>query len=510
MILNVPHDEAAEAAVLGSMIVDSRCIPAVLASGLSVEDFYLSEHREIFAAILSAHDRIQSNGDGHVDGLLVREELERRKTLDKIGGTDYLQQVTDTVPSAANIGYYAGIVRDRHVRRLMLAAGEKLLRGATDLAQDVGEEVAGARMDLAEIVSPQHDTAPNIEIINAATWLTSEPPACDQILADTVDRGDKTAIIGSSKLRKSFFLLQLALSIASGRDFLGWSVPQFRRVLLVQLEVQQHHFHRRVRRMAAALELTPEDLEDRLLIINARGLGLSGAAGIEAIRATVEPFMPELIGFDPLYKLATGAENAAEDMKVILGLFDQVTEQTGAAVLYVHHDAKGFSGDRDIRDRGAGSNVLSRDYDAAFALTPHSVEDDAVVVETLLRNYAPQQPMTIGWVNDLNGGYCFGPRPDLAATKKTSTTARAKDNVSFETCHPIALQLVKAGPMLIGEFKDILREKTGVGQKRIDRYVRWALTKGEEPLDVLEQRSKGRHEKRIGTPTQIQRLREQE
>jgi RecA-family ATPase len=103
---------------------------------------------------------------------------------------------------------------------------------------------------------------------------------------------------------------------------------------------------------------------------------------------------PEVIFFDPLYKLNEGVENAAEDMRTILAAFDMVAEETGAAIVYVHHDTKGNPGDRDIRDRGAGSNVLGRDYDACMTLTSHAQEDEAIVVDVLLRNYKPQPGTT--------------------------------------------------------------------------------------------------------------------
>lgn len=356
--------------------------------------------------------------------------------------------------------------------------------------------------------SSDKEPAQKIEVVNASDWLTTEPPAPDQILADAFDRGDKVAIIGSSKLRKSFFLLQGALSLASGRDFLGWSVPKARRVFVVQLEIQRHHFHRRFKRMAAALELTQEALQDRFQIVNGRGLALAGAGGIEAIKRAVLPFGPDLICIDPLYKINTGAENAAEDMKTVLGLFDQLAEQTGAAVLYVHHDAKGFSGDRDIRDRGSGSGVLGRDYDACFTLTPHATEDDAVVVETLLRNYRPQEASTIGWVDDLNGGYCFGPRSDLAPTKKTSANARGREAIAFDTCFEVAETMLSAGPMEIRDFKGCLREKTGLSRDRTNEFVRWALQCPEGALDVHSKRGRGQNDKWIGLPDQIAKLRE--
>jgi len=368
------------------------------------------------------------------------------------------------------------------------------------IARSIGTRPAGPSE--SEIVRP------DITVVDAATWLTTEPPPPDQIFADMFDRGDKVAIIGSSKLRKSFFLLQGALSLASGRDFLGWSVPKPRRVFVVQLEIQQHHFHRRVQRMAAALELTPENLQDRLQIVNGRGLALAGAAGIEAVKQAVLPSSPDLICIDPLYKISTGAENTAEDAKVVLGLFDRLAEQTGAAVLYVHHDSKGFSGDRDIRDRGSGSGVLGRDYDACFTLTPHASEDDAVVVETLLRNYRPQEASTIGWVNDLNGGYCFGPRPDLAPTKRTSSNARTRDAITFDACLEVAEEVLSNAPMEMKDFKACLREKTGLSRDRTNEFVRWALQRPEAPLDVHGRRGRGQNDKWIGLPHQIDRLKE--
>ncbi|HPC94987.1 MAG TPA: bifunctional DNA primase/polymerase [Sedimentisphaerales bacterium] len=421
--------------------------------------------------------------------------------------------VGDTIPVGSRdttLTSLAGSMRRRGMTEAGILAALRIENGRCEeplpdgdlqrIARSIGTRPAGeTNVEMAR---------PPITVVDAATWLTTEPPASDQILTDTFDAGDKVALIGPSKMRKSFFLLQGTLSIASGRDFLGWSVPKPRRVFLVQFEIQQHHFHRRVRRMAAALELTPEILEDRFQIVNGRGLALSGAAGIEAVKQAVLPFSPDLICIDPLYKISTGAENAAEDMKTVLGLFDQLAEQTGAAVLYVHHDAKGFSGDRDIRDRGSGSGVLGRDYDACFTLTPHATEDDAVVVETLLRNYRPQEACTIGWVNDLNGGYCFGPRPDLAATKKTSTNAKARDIVTDEACHAVAIELLRDAAMEIGDFKQAIREKTGLGRNRTDEFVRRALKQPECPFDIYETRGRGRHRKLVGLPEQIAKLRE--
>jgi hypothetical protein len=345
--------------------------------------------------------------------------------------------------------------------------------------------------------------------INAADWLDTEPDEPDQILTDTIDTRDKLAIIGSSKMRKTFFLLQLLLCLAAGRDFLSWRVPKPRRVVHIQYEIQPKHYHRRLKKMCRAMGITATDLGDRFHIVNARGANLSGLQGIEKISRLVDSYNPEIISFDPLYKVAVGAENNSEDGKIILNAFDGLIEQTGAAVAYVHHDAKGFSGDRDIRDRGAGSNVIGRDYDACITMTPHVSETDAAVIEIMLRNYRPQEPFTALWTEDeVTGGYKFDLREEIAPTKKTSSNRKAKDLPAIDTYLPAALDLVSDAPMPIGLFMDSLRTKTGLTHSRSATFRNWATSGAHPVLDTITtKRSRGKNEKFIGLYDHINKLR---
>ena len=338
--------------------------------------------------------------------------------------------------------------------------------------------------------------------VNAAILLETDPPDPDQIMKDSFDVGDKVAIIASSKLRKTFFLLQMLLSMAAGRRFLNWQAPKPRRILHVQFEIQDHHYHRRVKKMAKALGITSDDLEDRFNILNARGLGITGAEGIEKIGLIAASINPEIISFDPLYKIATGAENAAEDLKGILNCFDELAKKTGAAILYVHHDPKGNSGDRDVRDRGAGSNVLGRDYDAAITLTPHATEPDAAVIETLLRNYRPQKPFTVLWTEDEEtGGYKFEQRDDILPEKKTSQTKQQAPALSIYL--PAAAVILGTEEMEISPFKEAFKEKTGISDNRVRNFMTWATSGGVPYLVTREERGKGKHKKWLKIGKQV-------
>lgn len=365
-----------------------------------------------------------------------------------------------------------------------------------------------ARMSIMETFEQQIKNAETPSPVNAADWLGIEPHEPDQIVVNTFDVGDKVAIIGGSKLRKTFFLLQLLLSLAAGRGFLAWRITKPRRVFHVQFEIQANHYHRRVRHMAHALRMGPTDLEDRLQILNARGMGLSGIEGIKKIEEIAKSYRPEIISIDPLYKIATGAENNAEDVKTILNAFDELAETTGASIIYVHHDAKGTSGDREIRDRGAGSNVLGRDYDAGITLTPHAYERDAAVVETLLRNYRSQEPFTAIWTEDDDtGGMRFYFDSSITPTKKTSATRKATNEQALDSYLPAALDLLKDGPMSITVFMDSLRLRTGLTHERSKAFRNWATGWPHPALDTDSKRGRGRNEKVIGTSDQILRLR---
>ncbi len=123
VLRSMPQSLPAEAAVLGSMIVDPRCVGEVVEL-LSRDAFYHTEHQLIFDAIVALFEK--NRGEG-IDGFLVRDELERRNHLATIGGMEYLQRVIETVPSSANVAYYAEIVREKMLLRETISAATDIL-----------------------------------------------------------------------------------------------------------------------------------------------------------------------------------------------------------------------------------------------------------------------------------------------------------------------------------------------------------------------------------------------
>ncbi len=238
------------------------------------------------------------------------------------------------------------------------------------------------------------------EVKSVTAWLAEELPTPVPVLEGILDRGMKAVIIGPSKAQKTWFVLQMAISLATGRRFIHWETVR-QKVLLVNLEVGATHFLRRVSTVCRTMGIPPTELENHLDIMNARGHDLS----LDGDQQTAENLIRlvnhkgyEVVIFDPFYKLMVGDENLARDVKVVLKAFDQICTQTGAAVFYVHHDAKGKPGERAKIDRGAGSNVIQRDMDAAICLTPQNRQDKSVVdCGVVVRNYPSVDNFSIEW-----------------------------------------------------------------------------------------------------------------
>lgn len=309
---------------------------------------------------------------------------------------------------------------------------------------------------LADLRAAATAPAKSLTLVDAADWIETDPPPLDPILEGAFECTDKVSLIGAPKLRKSFMSLQLALSVAAGLEFLIWKVPTARKVLLVQTEMKASHFHRRVKRMAFNLGITRDVIASNLRIVNGRGVTVD----MDEVADLAKSFGAELIIFDPLYKLMPGDENTGEDVKPVLAAFDRLAESTGAAVMYVHHDPKGTPGDRNLRDRGAGSNVLNRDYDCCIMMTAHRDDENAVVIEVLQRNYAPQAAFTIGWAD---GSFRSADLPAVPATgAKRGNPASAKVAEAYvEEAVALLTQ-----PLSMREFADLLVARLGLTQAK--------------------------------------------
>src|SRR5271163_2310076 len=139
-----PQDLAAEQSVLGGMLLSKDAIADVL-ERLRPGDFYRPAHQNVYDAVLDLYGRGEP-----ADAVTVAAELDRRGLLRRIGGAPYLHTLISTVPTAANAGYYAGIVAEKALLRRLVEAGTRVVQYGYEGA-DVAEVVDRAQAEMYEV-----------------------------------------------------------------------------------------------------------------------------------------------------------------------------------------------------------------------------------------------------------------------------------------------------------------------------------------------------------------------
>lgn len=275
------------------------------------------------------------------------------------------------------------------------------------LATNIG---CSSWLEWKDLVEGVNDDLPEIHTANDIfDNPVPEPPA---IIEGVLRKGAKMICTGDSKSGKTCLLTNLAVCIAEGWEWLGHQCAQGR-VLYINMEVMQSDFETRYLSIYKAYG-KPASKQGKN---NFEWWNLRGKA------ETLEKLAPKIIRrcrgknylaiiVDPIYKVQGGDENSAEAIGRFCALFDQIAEETGASMIYVHHHAKGASGGKKASDRGSGSGVFARDADAivdfsSLVLDPNEKEMLGVLtgklgqipvplrLEMVLRSFRTPEPLNL-------------------------------------------------------------------------------------------------------------------
>ncbi len=222
-----PQNIEAEQAVLGAVFLEPSSL--TLASEVLIpEDFYRTSHQKIFNVMLTLND----NGKA-VDLVTVTEELAASKNLEEVGGVIYLSELANSVPTAANIEYYARIVEEKSLLR-------RLIRTATNIAQDgysredevesllseaeknimevAQRKNAGAFQNIKDVLVKTYD---NIEeLANRKGDITGIPTGFSELDRMTAgfQRNDLIIVAARPSVGKTAFALNIAQNVATKTD----------------------------------------------------------------------------------------------------------------------------------------------------------------------------------------------------------------------------------------------------------------------------------------------------
>ena len=328
---------------------------------------------------------------------------------------------------------------------------------------DISQTIAAAQPQAAEAHAGEELAAAGIVFQDWRDFMASEPPAWDWIITDVIAQGMKGDLNAKSKQWKSFYGMQLALCVSTGRPFLNMQVPRARRCAYFNLELIERGAWERGAAMSAAMAAIPG--QGMLYAVNLRGRAGELRNHTPALVATVRRLGIDLVILDPRYKLIADGEdeNNAAGLRGVLQFRDALAD--AAAVLMIGHDPKGSTEGKSMADRGAGSYTAGADYDFSFALSPHEL-GGYTVLSTSCR-YRPSPPdLTIRFDP---GRQIFEAEADIPATVRQTrrggggANADPKDKAEREQLKLDALEkavrdfAAKSDLMSMGTFRQSIR-----------------------------------------------------
>ncbi len=140
-----PQNLEAEMAVLGSMLIEEDAIPLVLEI-MDEDYFYKDAHKKIFSSIIKLYDSNRA-----VDLITLTNELKRQGYLEDVGGASYLTALTSLVPTAANVQYYARIVKEKFILRSLINTATQIVADSFNTQADTDQLLDKAERLIFEI-----------------------------------------------------------------------------------------------------------------------------------------------------------------------------------------------------------------------------------------------------------------------------------------------------------------------------------------------------------------------
>jgi len=214
-----PQDLAAEQSVLGGMLLSKDAIADVIET-MKERDFYRPAHQLIYDAILDLYGR----GDP-ADPITVSGELTKRGDIARAGGAPYLHTLMSSVPTAANAGYYAKIVRDRAVLRRLVEAGTKIVQIGYNEEGDVDDSVDLAQQEIYQVT--EHRASE--DYIRLADLLPEALDEMEALSKGEVEHGVKTGFKDLDELTGGFRagnMIVIAARPAVGKSTLGLDIAR--------------------------------------------------------------------------------------------------------------------------------------------------------------------------------------------------------------------------------------------------------------------------------------------
>ncbi|MGE0755769.1 MAG: AAA family ATPase [Pirellulaceae bacterium] len=217
------------------------------------------------------------------------------------------------------------------------------------------------------------------------------------VIRGLLRQGETMNVISTTKVGKSWLVIDLALQIATGGSLFDRFDVEPGRVLIIDNELHAETSAFRIPIVAEARGIALDAYGDRVMIQNVRG----SQCDIFTLQRIFDHFQPgelQVVILDAFYRsIPTGVnENDNGMMANLFNVIDQYAKRMGCSFVLVHHATKGNQSGKSVTDVGAGAGSQARATDTHLILRPHE-EPGVVVCDAAVRSWPPVEPFCLRW-----------------------------------------------------------------------------------------------------------------
>ena len=222
-----PQNLEAEQSVIGGILLENEAISKVLEI-LTPDDFYRESHRKTFHSMIQLFEKNEP-----IDLITLTNQLKGTNQLDAIGGSAYLSSLVDSIPTAANITYYARIVKEKAILRRLIATATEIVSRGYENEGDVEDLLDQAEKNIFQITESQikpsffriksilKESFKTIEkLYESQEIVTGVPSGFTDIdkLTSGFQPSDLIIVAGRPSMGKTAFCLNIAQHVAIGKN----------------------------------------------------------------------------------------------------------------------------------------------------------------------------------------------------------------------------------------------------------------------------------------------------
>jgi len=314
----------------------------------------------------------------------------------------------------------------------------------------------------------------SMQPLNVYELVSKHPELRRPVIHGLLREGETMNLISAPKMGKSWLVTDLALSIATGRDWLGQFRCERGDVLILDNELHGETSAHRIPKVANARGLEMDAYAAHVWVQNLRGC-LQDVFSLGAYFQSLSPGRFKVIILDAFYRFMPRDmdENDNGTMSSLYNHIDRYADQLGCSFVLIHHSTKGNQSGKSVTDVGAGAGSQSRATDTHMILRAHE-EEATVVLDAAVRSWPPCQPRCLRWAFPV-----WSPADDLDPKQLKSDSGKKKSEKKVDgwTAESFIETFVDHVPTI---RTDVLARAAdaGLSQWQADRLLRNAEKKG--------------------------------